>query len=154
MGGTVSFPLTVEIGFSAAPLDTSIVWTDVSAYVMRNKSISLSRGFDQETDQPAAGRASFQLANDDGRFTPGSTSGPYGLIRNKVPVRVKRSSTVLWTGVVEKLAMSYESGVRPVVDVTCVDRWARLEARKFTDERLQPAITASGPRYFWPLTDP
>lgn len=152
MSGTESFPMTVEIAFTGGPMDASPTWTDVSDYVQRARSITLSRGYDQETGEVMAGRGSLRLKNDDGRFTPGAT-GTYGLIRNKLQIRVKRSTTVLWTGLIEKWTMTYDNGRRPVVDLTLVDRWARFQARKFTSERLQPAITATGPDYFWPLTD-
>lgn len=152
MSGSVTWPLTVEIAFGAAPMDTTLTWTDVSSWVIRSRSISLSRGWDAEASEPLAGRAQLRLKNDDGRFTPGN-SGAFGLIRNKLPLRVRRGGTVLWTGVVEKWAMQFDGGQRPVVDVTCVDRWARLKARKITDERMQPLMVGQGATWLWPMTD-
>lgn len=92
MGGAVALPLVVEVAFGAEPLDTgTLTWTDISDYVRRNPGVDFLRGWDTETSEPIAGRLSFTLNNDDGDFTPGET-GAFGLIRNRLPVRV--SATV------------------------------------------------------------
>ena len=95
MAGKSNLPAVVEIAFGTDPLTTgTLTWTDVSGYVKRAQGIDFSRGWDTETDQPLAGRLSLTLNNDDGRFTPGET-GAYGLIRNRLPIRV---SAVIGTG--------------------------------------------------------
>lgn len=83
MGGSVSLPLTVEIAFAAGALDTgTLTWTDVTTYV-RKDSISFNRGWDTESQEPIAGRASLSFNNESGNFTPGKT-GAFGLIRNRL----------------------------------------------------------------------
>jgi hypothetical protein len=92
MGGSVALPVIVEVAFDTEPLDTgTLTWTDISAYVKRSAGIDFSRGWDTEAAEPLAGRLSFTLNNDSGDFTPGST-GAFGLIRNRLPVRI--SATV------------------------------------------------------------
>lgn len=179
MSGKTSLPLIVEIAFGAGPMDTgTLTWTDVSSWVQRSRSISASRGFDPETQEPIAGRGSLRLRNKDGRFTPGTT-GPFGLVRNRLPIRIRvdyetlasellnspidlnepaalneSTSEVLWTGLIDKLTMGYEDGVLPIVDATLVDRWARLKARKLTGDRLQQIHQQMGVQNLWTLTDP
>jgi hypothetical protein len=152
MGGTVSLPATVEVAFGANPLDTgTLTWTDISAYVKRTRGIDASRGWDAESSQPMAGRMQFQVNNDDGRFTPGKT-GAFGLIRNRLPVRLKQGSTVIWTGLVETWRVSWESGLRSLVDVTCVDRWAAIRRIKFDGEFLRRGLVEQSPTYLWTFT--
>ena len=153
MGGTVSLPATVEVAFGANPLDTgTLTWTDISAYVKRTRGIDASRGWDAESSQPMAGRMQFQVNNDDGRFTPGTT-GAFGLIRNRLPVRLKQGSTVLWTGLVETWKVSWESGLRSLVDVTCVDRWAAIRRTKLDRDRIALAAQITGRTMHWKFED-
>jgi len=155
MGGSVALPLVVEVAFGAEPLDTgTLTWTDISAYVKRSAGIDFSRGWDTEAAEPLAGRLTFTVNNDDGRFTPGET-GAFGEVRNRLPVRVSRSGVgVLWTGLVESWRQSWENGVRSQVQVTCVDRWAAIRRLKFDGRQIERVVAAQAPTYFWPCTDP
>ena len=153
MGGSVALPLVVEVAFGAEPLDTgTLTWTDISAYVKRSAGIDFSRGWDTEAAEPLAGRLTFTVNNDDGRFTPGET-GAFGEVRNRLPVRVSRSGVgVLWTGLVESWRQSWENGVRSQVAVTCVDRWAAIRRLKFDGKQIERIVTAQAPTDFWTLT--
>ena len=152
MGGSVSLPLTVEIAFAAGALDTgTLTWTDVTTYV-RKDSISFNRGWDTESQEPIAGRASLSFNNESGNFTPGKT-GAFGLIRNRLPIRIKQGSTVLWTGLVESWRIGWTNGMRSKVDVTCVDRWAALRRLKIPADRIAAVAKATKADVFFPMTD-
>ena len=152
MGGSVSLPLTVEIAFSAGALDTgTLTWTDVTTYV-RKDSISFNRGWDTESQEPIAGRASLSFNNESGNFTPGKT-GAFGLIRNRLPIRIKQGSTVMWTGLVESWRIGWTNGMRSKVDVTCVDRWAALRRLKIPADRIAAVARLTGATAFYPFTD-
>jgi len=155
MGGSVALPLVVEVAFGAEPLDTgTLTWTDISAYVKRSAGIDFSRGWDTEAAEPLAGRLTFTVNNDDGRFTPGET-GAFGEVRNRLPVRVSRSGVgVLWTGLVESWRQSWENGVRSQVAVTCVDRWAAIRRLRLAADRVGLAAKSFAADYFYPFTDP
>jgi len=183
VSGKVSFPVIVEVGFGAGPMDDPVTWTDVSDYVQRGKTITCSRGFDVETTEPTPGRGQLRFKNDDGRFTPGET-GAFGLVRNRLPIRISArvgtgtgnplvyddalgwydmagatyddaeiGTLVLWTGLIEKLSMGFEEGYRPVVDATLVDRWARFRKRVLTGELISTVVERLAPDQFWRLTD-
>lgn len=80
-GGMTWPTLTVEAQLTPG------VWTDIGPYVL---AASTHRGRQYEVGTVDAGTATLVLDNADGRFTPGSASGPYGA--NVVPgvvVRVK-----------------------------------------------------------------
>ena len=66
--------LTVEFGFGDGPLEATIAWTDVTAYV-RAGSWDRGRG-SLDSDFPA-GSGELVLDNTTGRFYPWNTSGPY-----------------------------------------------------------------------------
>ena len=106
MGGSVALPLVVEVAFGAEPLDTgTLTWTDISDYVRRASGVDFQRGWDTETGEPIAGRLTFTVNNDDGDFTPGTT-GTFGEVRNRLPVRV---SAVIGTATGN--ALTYDEGV-------------------------------------------
>lgn len=152
MAGAVSFPITVEIAFGSDPMAASPTWTDVSTRVLRSRTISCSRGTG-ESGEVDPGRGQIVLTNDDGALTPGET-GAYGLVRNRLPIRIRRGTVTVWTGLIEKLAMGFDSGVRPIVTGTLVDRWSRLKARTLTGERIPQVCQALGCADLWPLDDP
>lgn len=153
MGGKVSLPVTVEIGFGAGPLDASITWTDVSGYVQRSKTIACNRSVDSQTMTPGDGRGQLRLKNTTaGDFTPGRT-GAYGTVRNRLPIRIRQASTTVWTGLIEKWSSGVD-GIRPVVDLTLVDRWPRMKLRTLTGDRVLQVCQALGAENLWPLTDP
>lgn len=83
--------LTVEFGFGQSIGTTrgSVTWTGVTVYARAADGLSFSRGRTAVGQPPSAGTLSVSLANSDGRFTPGLTSGPYGTgVVTRIPVRV------------------------------------------------------------------
>lgn len=82
--------LSFEIAFGYKWGDTSPVWTDITAYVYSEWTIE--RGRSAELDSFQAGRCSFDLVNDDRRFDPLYSAGPYfGNLVPNVPVRIRAS---------------------------------------------------------------
>lgn len=165
---TTVLPLNAHrpLNYPDALNDVSPVWTDVSWRVLRSRTISTSRG-SGESGEVEPGRGQIVLTNDDGDMTPGVV-GAYGLVRNRLPIRIRAvldaeelvpppptpTSDVIWTGLIEKLAMGYDNGVRPIVTATLIDRWARFKARTLTGERILQVCQALGADDLWPLTDP
>src|SRR6266566_4622051 len=63
------------------------VWTDVTRYVTNDSG---NRGRQHELQQFTAGDRQITIRNDDGRFTPWNTTGPYtGLINPRKPFQVR-----------------------------------------------------------------
>jgi hypothetical protein len=76
------FPtVVVRVAFASNPT-AAAVWTDVSAYA---REFSVHRGRQFELDRIQAGAATVRLANQDRRFDPYNTGGPY--YPNVVPKR-------------------------------------------------------------------
>ncbi len=149
--------LTVEFGFgqSIGTAYGSVTWTDVTSYVRAGGGLSVSRGRAVVGQAPTAGTLSVALANDDGRFTPGRTGGPYGSgVKARIPVRVRAtvSATVydVWYGFVTDWA--WTPGGEVLATVQAADILA--QAAKIT---CRPWLTgrhlSKAPSFYWPLTD-
>ncbi len=87
--------VTVEIGFDSGGAKQSLgtayddlVWTDVTAYVLAKDGITFSRGRAEAGQAAAAGQLTVSFDNTDGRFSPGTTGGPYGAVHTRMPIRV------------------------------------------------------------------
>ena len=182
MAGTSRLLVIVEVAFGAGALDTgTLTWTDISSHVKLARGIECSRGVDTETGGPMPGRLTFAVNNDAGDFTPGKT-GAFGLIRNRLPVRLRTvvgsgtgiplaydspfafdfdtgyddvevGSVVVWTGLVETWKIGWTAGVRSQVDVTCVDRWAALRRLKFKPDLYSDLPTIRTAACYWKLDD-
>lgn len=100
--------------------------TDWTPYVANpGNGFGISRGISPDGMYKVS-QVSFDLINDDGRFTPeNSASAYYGLLRPGVPVRItcthNGSSYTLWTGYAQRWGVSWSSGRVPVCAVQCWD---------------------------------
>jgi hypothetical protein len=73
--GSVGYgSIKVEFGFSSDPLAMTITWTDVKNFV---RAVDVTRGRSQPLSVFSAGTATIVLSNQDGRFDPDNTAGPY-----------------------------------------------------------------------------
>ncbi len=137
MAGTSYLPLVVEVAFGADPLDTgTLTWTDISAHVKRGTGLDFSRGWDTESGEPLSGRLTFTLNNDGGDFTPGAT-GTYGLVRNRLPVRV---SAVVGTATGNPL--TYDDAVG----------WYDMDGATYDDAEIGTIVLWTGLVESWRIT--
>ena len=67
--------LEVSVAFTTDPLDTP-TWVDVTAYV-KDPKLDFGYGRDQQSGMFRPGAGTITLANDDRRFDPLNSSGPY-----------------------------------------------------------------------------
>jgi len=129
--------LTVEIGFDSEPFDSSITFTDVSAYV---RGINIRRGRSNEMGQFVAGSCELLLSNADNRFNPTQTTFYYDSAnaRTKIqplkPVRVRAvhdSSTYdLYYGFLDQIPVSYPAlGADSVVTFRSIDAFKIFQSQ-------------------------
>lgn len=150
----------VEIAFASAPYDTTPVWTDVTAYVdALNYPISIERGRADSFEAATPGICTFVLNNDDKRFTPGYTGGPYGSnvkIGKRIRVTVPHNGTDYrrFVGFISSFDMGWPTGVTQQnrVQVTAVDLLGMMEQVKLRNVVAHTYI-ASDPVALWPLDD-
>lgn len=152
--------VTVEIALTTAPMASSPSWTDVTAYVDQyDYPITIERGRSdaQSTVQP--GTCTLVLKNDDKRFTPGYTGGPYS--SNVIPGKLLRvtithnSNTYRrFFGYITSFDMGWPTGVTQQnrVTVTAVDVLGLLSQVKLKNI-LDHLYIQSGPVALWPLDD-
>lgn len=126
--------LTLEAAFGYAPLNTSPVWTDISAYA---RSLSVRRGRSHERDTVSASHLTVVLDNLDGRFDPSYTSGAYypNVVLN-VPIRLRVTYSAvtydLFYGFADAWPQTYPSMVDSTVTLSATDGM-KLLANALTD---------------------
>lgn len=132
--------LTVEIGFSSNPYDTSYTFTDVSNYVLK---IDIKRGRQQALSEIGTGFATVVFNNQDRRFDPTNTSSPYNpnVIPNK-PLRISatyNSTTYrLFEGFIEQFPQQFvASGAQSITTVTALDAFALFKLARHTDNEVE-----------------
>jgi len=126
--------LTLEAAFGYAPLATSPVWTDISAYARR---LRLNRGRSHERDQVSASNLEVVLDNSDGRFDPSYTSGAYyPNVKLNVPIRLRATyNTVtydLFYGFADAWPQTYPNFTDSTVALSATDGF-KLLANVLTD---------------------
>ncbi len=158
--------VTVEIGFddggtrqSLGTAYNDVVWTDVTSYVLAESGVTFNRGRAEAGQQAAAGQLTVTFANTDGRFTPGTTGGPYGRVRTRMPIRVRgytiagATAVTLWLGFITDIDWQVRSGV-PMVAMSASDiiaAAARTKCGPWLTKRV--LATSAGQVHYWPLTD-
>jgi hypothetical protein len=132
--------LTVEIGFTSNPYDTTYTYTDVSDYVLK---IDIKRGRQQALSDIGTGTCTVVFDNQDRRFDPTNTSSPYSpnVIPNK-PIRISAvydSTTYrLFEGFIEQFPQQFvASGNQSITTVTALDAFALFNLARHTVNEVQ-----------------
>jgi hypothetical protein len=130
--------ITVSIGFSTAagnntvPIGStlsSITYTDVSTYV---RSVQIKRGRSSELDDFTTGNCQVIFSNEDRRFDPENTAGPYyGKITPGRPIRIQAtapggSAQTIFQGYVDQWDQQYTNPSDAVAAVTASDAFKVL----------------------------
>lgn len=145
----------VEIAFGFTPSDASPTWTDVSAFV---RSWRTQRGTSdiRPPIQMAPGTATVTFRNDDRRFDPQYTTGPYfGNLVPNVPIRITATKTpdsaALFYGYVTgwDAAWSYNYGE---ATVNAVDGFRLLDNVPLLGRSaFEAEVHIDRPFAYWPL---
>lgn len=141
----VTFPTTalrirVEIMLGGA-------WVDISSYVLYDTRVRIARGRRSGLRRTVAATCAFTVKNQDKRFSPRNTAGPYfGLLRNNTPLRVwvnpGSGDHLRFTGKVP----SWTPALRGHPD----DRWVQVVAygvRNRLERPGDPPVTSAQYRY-------
>jgi len=125
-------PLGRPTAFVVAIEFTPAVWTDVSTYVDWQEPTTIRRGRNSVLDVAQMGTCSVTLFNNDGRFTPTSSSPYYPNVRPNVRLRVTVNGYDRFTGYVDDWSPVYpsNSGDEARVTVTATDRFKPLSRRQ------------------------
>ena len=136
--------LTIEAAFGYGVFETP-TWTDISQYV---RSIETVRGRSAILDQTQAGEMVLTLKNDDSRFEPDNSSGPYsGNLIPLVPVRFQAEENSItfdiWRGYIRGWPQQTRHNVYGDVVAPCVDAFHILA---MLEEEITEAEELSGTR--------
>lgn len=131
---------TVEIYFGG-------VATDVTQYV---RSVTIRRGRNRELDRFSTGTAQIVFNNEDRRFDPLYSAGPYfGDLKPRARVVVESNSISLFDGVIEDWNLDYSISGKSNASISCVDGLALLAqtvlqsttfSQEIPDERISAVI--------------
>jgi len=153
----MAFPtVTVEVALTTDPGATP-TWTDISAYL--EDSIATWRGRSQETDQYRTGTLELSLQNEDRRFDPTNTAGPYYpnvLPMRKIRVRATYSATTydLFTGYVDGWDQGYEHPGVAHCTVRASDMMKVLAQIDMPTSAYMVEVKADSPVAWYRLGDP
>lgn len=132
------------------------VWTDITAFV---PNAAGGRGRQHELQQFEAGTLTLsKVRNDDGRFNPWNTAGPYyGKIVPMVPVQVRATwagvTYKLFTGFVWSWAPKWDDVASQMIDIEAADAFRILAGAALVSLAYQDQVIADGASNFWPLSD-
>jgi hypothetical protein len=130
--------ITVEVGFSTTagnntvPIGStlsSITYTDVSTYV---RKVSIKRGRSSELDDFTTGSCQVMFSNEDRRFDPENSAGPYyGELTPGRPIRIQAtasggSAQTIFQGYVDQWDQQYTNPSDAVAVVTASDAFKIL----------------------------
>lgn len=112
--------LTVQAAFGIAPLNTTPIWQDISAYAM---SIDIKRGRTDEFSQYSPGTATITLNNSTRIFDPYFSTGLYyGYLVPMTPIRVLGNGQEVFNGFVTAWPSDYDiSNNLSISTIPCVD---------------------------------
>ena len=121
-------------------------WVDVTAWHVGESSTSLHFGRNNAYSDIGTGTCSFALRNEDGRFTPRSTTSPYTPhVKRGIPVRLSGNhgtgAVRVFTGTADNLAPTWpDRGLAGgIVTLSCTDLLADLEKITFVDRWTEEA---------------
>jgi len=147
--------VVLEIAFATNPGVAEPAWVDVTAYLY---GFEIRRGRQHELDRVEAGTMTVVLKNDDRRFDPTYTTGPY--YPNVRPLNMIRLSAVysgvtyrLFTGMVENWPQEWQKNLGKV-QLTAVDGFKAFQLKQLntsfaaqrSDVRIGAVLDAVG----WP----
>ncbi|MCC6434441.1 MAG: hypothetical protein IT196_05370 [Acidimicrobiales bacterium] len=146
--------MRVEVAFGFGPYDPeplALDWDDLSEHVM---AIQTVRGRSSEFENFPAGTATITLFDDQRRFDPLNSAGPYyGQLKANTAIRIvaeiDSTDFPLWRGYTDGWSVDYvEGGVASEVTITAADAFKPLAERKYPDPYIA-ALDAIGRPDAW-----
>ena len=147
--------LITSIASPPGTLGAVNVWTDISRYVTDDTG---DRGRSHELQAMEAGTRQLTLRNDDGRFTPWNTAGPYtGLLNPRKPVQVRAnwasSNYPRFTGQVDSWATNWPDARTQLAILHVTDAFRMLNLADITSGGYPAQVIADGAIAYWRLGD-
>jgi hypothetical protein len=140
-------------------LGANNVWTDVTNQLVGN--VDTNRGRQHEVDRFQPGTLTCVLRNDDGRFDPWNTTGPYtGLVKPGCPVRFQAKDpttstvTAVYTGIADVWATGWPAEKSGRVTLSCVDLLSALNYAYLISNLYPAQVIADGAAAYWRFSDP
>lgn len=142
--------LSVEVGFTANPLDSVVTWTDITPYV---KNFSTARGRQHELGRTDSGTANLRLNNRDGRFDPANGSSAYSPnILPMKPIRIRATYNAItydiWRGFTETWELIWDDVASAEVELRCSDAFKLLNLKQLNTPYVIEVLADSPKAYY------
>lgn len=153
-GASDDTALITSVASPAGTLGGHNVWTDITGFV---RSSRWARGRQHEQGRFEAGEAVLDMQNEDGRFNPWNTAGPYfGLLAVGVPLQILSTwasvTTKQFTGNLHTFKPKWPSNFNSDVEFVAQDAFRLLAlANIHASEPYAPVILADHPTNYWRL---
>jgi hypothetical protein len=140
--------LTVKVAFASNPNDSSLVWTDISAYA---RQVATARGRQRllrTMAQFQAGTCSLQLDNRDRRFDPTNTASPYyPNVQPEKPIQIgatwQGTYYPIWTGQVDDWAQAWPGIAEARIDLSATDLFKSLAIKRVLSSGYSTTVLAT-----------
>lgn len=134
------------------PLESASIWEDITDYV---EDISINRGRSDELSQFSAGRATLVLRNDDRRFDPKYSTGPYfgNLLPKKQFMILVDDGVDLW-GLFTGFCRGFPTEIeyvdnRAYTTIELIDAFEALESKSITGSMYTQATLNDPDVWAW-----
>lgn len=144
---------TVELQINGDWINVS-GWLDVGP---NGGPLTITRGRDNESDDPNPGTCSFSLINDDGRFSLELPTGAYyPHFKQWIPVRVTVAGSQRFTGFVSDVETTIddEAGRCSHSRIDCTDLLGVMQMSPAITSWAYQMIGDLAPQYWWQMSDP
>jgi hypothetical protein len=144
----------VEVEFDAG------VWTDLAAYVV---AVTTQRGRNKESGAFETGHLAVTLRNDDRRFDPDHSTGPYyGKLRPNRRIRVRATYDAglgpftydVWFGYIDRITQQWAGPNDSTAVIEASDLFKLLQRIELPRSVYVAEKTTLAPDLWWPLDEP
>lgn len=150
--------VSVEVAFTTNPGDVP-TWTPVTDAKEVLRAFRVNRGRQNELDRFQAGRATITLANEDRRFDPTYTAGPY--YPNVVPMRRIRIlatyggvTYAVFSGFVDSWEQQYLPPQEAVCIIQATDAFKVLGNAELLTSAYAEEVQSAAPSLWWRFGEP
>lgn len=146
--------ITVRAALGQAPFSATPTYTDLPAF----SSCSISRGRQSSLGLFETGTATLEWFNEDRRFDPWHTSGPYGTgLKPGTKVQISAvygaTSVYVYTGYVEKIRPIWPAPADAAVAIDLVDAFKLFERRRYRAGHYRSMVLSYSPRFYYQFKD-
>ncbi|MCU4184031.1 LamG domain-containing protein [Acidiferrimicrobium sp. IK] len=151
--------LVVKVAFGSNPNDETLVWTDISRWARKLKTMRGRTRLLRSQAQFEAGTLSGELDNRDRRFDPTNTAGPYYPdVQPEKMIQVgaewEGHYQPIWTGLVDDWPQQWPGFSEGNIQLVATDLFKSLAIKRVLSAGYSQAVTLNAPTGWWRCGEP